>query len=364
MAGMKLIPGFRFHPTDVELVKYFLKRKVLGKKFPFDVIAEIEIYKYAPWDLPDKALLKNGDLEWFFFCSRGKKYASGARMNRATEVGYWKMTGKDRTIEHRNEVVGMIKTLIFHTGRAPKGDRTDWVMHEYRLEDKELADKGVPQESYVICKVFQKEGPGPRNGAQYGRPFNEEDWDEEGEIGCVESLPLATPSAPAPLPLTTCHSSAAIDMHPSTSECVGLTPVSCPSGLTSSCSTPPSALPCSSNQAEDDILLLLDSFKEDNTLALNENNRIEEVDNAGLANNADDKLYLDPNEIFEGLGDLDSLVELGDGHDFSRGDEDEYNNTNKILPTGDIFGCCNDPSDFLELTDLEAPLFWQTKQNP
>lgn len=52
MAETKLIPGFRFHPTDVELVKYFLKRKVTGRKFPFDVIAELDIYKYAPWDLP------------------------------------------------------------------------------------------------------------------------------------------------------------------------------------------------------------------------------------------------------------------------------------------------------------------------
>lgn len=48
----KLIPGFRFHPTDVELLRYYLKRKVMGKKFYDDVIAELDIYKYAPWDLP------------------------------------------------------------------------------------------------------------------------------------------------------------------------------------------------------------------------------------------------------------------------------------------------------------------------
>ena len=66
-------------------------------------------------------------------------------MNRATEGGYWKTTGKDRSIEHKKRVVGMIKTLVFHRGKAPKGERTNWVLHEFRLEDQELSDKGIPQ---------------------------------------------------------------------------------------------------------------------------------------------------------------------------------------------------------------------------
>nr|KYP57953.1 NAC domain-containing protein 78 [Cajanus cajan] len=165
----------------------------MGKKMPMEVMAELDLYKYAPWDLPDMSLLKTGDLVWFFFCPKGKKYLSGERLNRATEIGYWKTTGKDREIEHNNRVVGMIKTLVFHTGKAPKGDRTDWVMHEFRIVDKELADKGVSLDSCVICKVFQKEGLGPRNGAQYGKPFNEKDWDTEKEIDPVQSAAVSAP---------------------------------------------------------------------------------------------------------------------------------------------------------------------------
>jgi hypothetical protein len=45
-------PGIRFHPTDVELVMYFLMRKVMGRKFRVEVIAEVDVYKFAPWDLP------------------------------------------------------------------------------------------------------------------------------------------------------------------------------------------------------------------------------------------------------------------------------------------------------------------------
>lgn len=52
MGKTQLAPGFRFHPTDVELVRYYLKRKVLGKKLIVDAIAEVDIYKFEPPDLP------------------------------------------------------------------------------------------------------------------------------------------------------------------------------------------------------------------------------------------------------------------------------------------------------------------------
>ncbi|AET03169.2 putative transcription factor NAM family [Medicago truncatula] len=251
MAIPKLVPGFRFSPTGVELIKYFLKRKVMGKKFLNDVIAELDIYKYAPWDLPDLSYLQNGDLEWYFFCPIEKKYGNGSRMNRATEIGFWKATGKDRAVQQNNQTVGMIKTLIFHTGKAPRGDRTDWVMHEYRLEDKDLADKGIVQDSYVICKVFQKEGPGPRNGAQYGRPFNEEDWSDD-EVG----TPFAEPAALAPTLPVTSNSFVLNDQNLHAIGYNGSISMPCQSGLVpspdpaNSCQTglPPSPDPANSSQ--------------------------------------------------------------------------------------------------------------------
>ncbi|GLT25140.1 hypothetical protein SLA2020_002910 [Shorea laevis] len=203
MGKMSLPPGFRFYPTDVELIKYYLKRKVMGKKICFESIAEVDIYKHAPWDLPDKSCLRTGDLKWYFFCPVEKKYRRGARSNRATESGYWKTTGKDRPVLYNQDVAGMIKTLVFHTGKAPKGERTDWVMHEYKLEDKDLADKGVAQDTYVLCVIFKKDGPGPRNGAQYGAPFREEDWsdDECDSDHVVYSAALPTPAYVDPIHL-------------------------------------------------------------------------------------------------------------------------------------------------------------------
>lgn len=93
--------------------------------------------------LVEKASLESNDLVWYFFCPRDRKYSSGLRTNRSTGVGYWKATGKDRPVVYNSRTVGMKRTLVFHLGKPPRGDRTDWVMYEYRLEDEELAASGV-----------------------------------------------------------------------------------------------------------------------------------------------------------------------------------------------------------------------------
>lgn len=52
MGGASLPPGFRFHPTDEELVGYYLKRKTDGLEIELEVIPVVDLYKFDPWELP------------------------------------------------------------------------------------------------------------------------------------------------------------------------------------------------------------------------------------------------------------------------------------------------------------------------
>jgi hypothetical protein len=53
-AGMDLPPGFRFHPTDEELITHYLAKKVADARFAALAVAEADLNKCEPWDLPCK----------------------------------------------------------------------------------------------------------------------------------------------------------------------------------------------------------------------------------------------------------------------------------------------------------------------
>uniref|UniRef100_A0A0V0H8Q7 Putative NAC transcription factor 29-like n=1 Tax=Solanum chacoense TaxID=4108 RepID=A0A0V0H8Q7_SOLCH len=145
---LRLPPGFRFRPTDEELVVQYLKRKVFSFPLPASIIPEVEVYKSDPWDLP-------GDMEQekYFFSTKEVKYPNGNRSNRATNSGYWKATGIDKQIVLRGQQVGLKKTLVFYRGKSPHGCRTNWIMHEYRLSNLEFNDHPI-QVELILNLIF------------------------------------------------------------------------------------------------------------------------------------------------------------------------------------------------------------------
>ncbi|GLT63910.1 hypothetical protein SLA2020_364370 [Shorea laevis] len=183
-----MFPGFKFAPTDVELISFYLKKKLEGDDKSREVIAEVEICKYEPWDLPAKSII-NSENEWFFFCARGRKYPNGSQSRRATEQGYWKATGKERNVKSGSNVIGTKRTLVFHVGRAPKGERTEWIMHEYCMD-------GQSQDSLVICRLRKNADFRPNNNSDRriqnrGQPSTMHDSNQAASEGDTE-LPEQT----------------------------------------------------------------------------------------------------------------------------------------------------------------------------
>lgn len=93
----------------------------------------------------------HSEKEWYFFSPRDRKYPNGSRPNRAAGSGYWKATGADKPIG-KVKPMGIKKALVFYAGKAPKGVKTNWIMHEYRLAN---VDRSAGKKNNLrVCLVY------------------------------------------------------------------------------------------------------------------------------------------------------------------------------------------------------------------
>lgn len=137
MANGSVLPlplGFRFSPSDEQLIVQYLRPRAVGEPLPLGPVVNADIQQHNLWDLvPENAKEK-------YFCTRkGIKYPGGRRANRAAGGGYWRSTGSETPVYAKPSgsgspvLVGMRRALVFYRGQPPAVERTAWVMHEYRL---------------------------------------------------------------------------------------------------------------------------------------------------------------------------------------------------------------------------------------
>ncbi|KAL0333503.1 UNVERIFIED_CONTAM: NAC domain-containing protein 90 [Sesamum angustifolium] len=161
------LPGFRFYPTEQELLSFYLHHKIKGTRTDIDrVIPVVHIYDYNPWDLPQFAgeLCPEDSEQWFFFIPRQEREARGGRPNRLTPEGYWKATGSPGEVySSQNHRIGQKKTMVFYEGRANhRGRKTEWKMNEYKIfvTDHEASsssgEKLQVNEEYRLCRIYKR----------------------------------------------------------------------------------------------------------------------------------------------------------------------------------------------------------------
>ncbi|XVF69211.1 hypothetical protein PTKIN_Ptkin11bG0062500 [Pterospermum kingtungense] len=163
---MEVVTGFRFFPTEEELVSFYLRNQLQGKREEMHlVIPVLNIYDVEPWELPQLAgeLCKRDTEQWFYFAPRQQREARGGRYNRTTATGYWKATGSPSYVYSSDDrVIGMKKNMVFYKGKAPSGTKTKWKMNEYRaieaVANPSAAATPKLRHEFSLCRVYVVSG--------------------------------------------------------------------------------------------------------------------------------------------------------------------------------------------------------------
>ncbi|KAK2364414.1 hypothetical protein P8452_67378 [Trifolium repens] len=162
-----MAPGYRFYPTEEELISFYLHKMLEGENQYLirTVIPVVNIYDYNPSQLPQisgEASMIDKE-QWFFFIPRQESEVRGGRPRRLTTTGYWKATGSPNHVySSDNRVIGMKRTMVFYSGRAPNGKKTDWKMNEYKAiqldHEASSSNKLEPKlrQEFSLCRVYKK----------------------------------------------------------------------------------------------------------------------------------------------------------------------------------------------------------------
>ncbi|KAJ8477730.1 hypothetical protein OPV22_021457 [Ensete ventricosum] len=161
-------PGFRFYPTEEELIGFYLQNKLENRREEDmeQVIPVVDVYCFDPWRLPPLSgehCRRDGE-QWLFLCPRQEREAHGGRPTRTTPSGYWKATGSlSRVFSSTNQVIGMKRTMVFYEGRTPTGTKTRWKMNEYRATEEGATTVMVSptpklRSEFSLCRMYTKSG--------------------------------------------------------------------------------------------------------------------------------------------------------------------------------------------------------------
>ncbi|KAI3736790.1 hypothetical protein L2E82_26777 [Cichorium intybus] len=160
-------PGFRFCPTDSELIIYYLNAKIQSRNLPKLRLHEVNIYNHKPDELAEQ--YRSREKKWYFLTPRDRKYRKGNRPDRAVgNFGFWKTTQKLKPVfDATGQMVGHKGRLAFYNKDETK---TMWLMHEYTTNGPNLpfgsGENSKKLNEWVLCKMYKnkkesKQTPSP-----------------------------------------------------------------------------------------------------------------------------------------------------------------------------------------------------------
>ncbi|XP_012854545.1 PREDICTED: NAC transcription factor 29-like isoform X3 [Erythranthe guttata] len=171
---MRIAPGYRFLPSDEELINCYLLKESMGIQLPWNPMSKKDIYgQKDPWEVFQ-------DVHWDDFHSENKfkhvtyvltkllRLNGKTRIARRTKSGTWKgqTSGKEIYDESSGNLIGLSKMFTFYKNK-PKGrsgeeeeeEHGHWIMHEFSLAGVSLNFE-LKFKDYAICRItrtFSKE---------------------------------------------------------------------------------------------------------------------------------------------------------------------------------------------------------------
>ncbi|KAK0591932.1 hypothetical protein LWI29_010506 [Acer saccharum] len=153
--------GFQFMPSDEELVKGYLLRKIRGQELPWNGIQFCDLYGRSPWEIfhgTDHELSEEDDFMFYVF-TRLKK-ASLHRVSRVAGCGTWHEDKKSEKIfadkKQKEGLIGLKKNFTFRIKNGSK--KSHWIMHEFSLAGESLMGIDHKYCDFVLCRIFKKKG--------------------------------------------------------------------------------------------------------------------------------------------------------------------------------------------------------------
>ncbi|WCJ19442.1 NAC domain containing protein 2 [Euphorbia peplus] len=130
--------GFRFVPTDEELISCYLFKKQNGEPLPSDVVKDSDLYSNKPWKLFDKSVKQD-----FYVFAKLEK--NGAMTKRAAGSGTWLNQNKNNVFDRDGRVIGMKKMFHYHIQESAHTNYNGtWIMHEFLILDSD---------DLVLCRI-------------------------------------------------------------------------------------------------------------------------------------------------------------------------------------------------------------------
>ncbi|KAJ0084844.1 hypothetical protein Patl1_29552 [Pistacia atlantica] len=143
-------PGYRFVPSDAELIGFYLYNKVHNLPFPSDIVPECDLYgtlePWQIWEMYGGPKLRNQDL--YFFTPLKKKSKKGSYICRRVGSGTWQ--GEDGATEIKDEETHMKigSRKRFRYENKDSEHHAGWIMHEYKL---------IGHDEFVVCRIRKNE---------------------------------------------------------------------------------------------------------------------------------------------------------------------------------------------------------------